>query len=45
MSPNQLNNKIDELDFWLENNPDHEHYTLKFNERNTLLEQLLNTDY
>ncbi|WP_008635564.1 hypothetical protein [Bizionia argentinensis] len=40
MTPKQLENKLDELNFWLDNNQSHEHYSTKYNERNELVEQL-----
>jgi len=40
MTPKQIENKIDELNFWLDNNREHPDYTTKYNERAKLVEQL-----
>ncbi|WP_435138842.1 hypothetical protein [Formosa sp. A9] len=40
MTHKQIENKIDELNFWLDNNRNHPHYTTKYNERSKLVEQL-----
>ncbi|MGJ5643236.1 hypothetical protein [Formosa sp. S-31] len=46
MTPKQIENKIDALNFWLDNNRDHPHYTTKYNERSKLVEQLtLSSEY
>lgn len=40
MTAKQIENKIDDLNFWLDNNRNHEHYATKYNERSALVETL-----
>lgn len=40
MTPRQMENKIDELNFWLDNNRNHPEYSRKYDQRTQLVEQL-----
>lgn len=42
MSARQLNNKIEDLNFWLQHNPNHPDYCLKHQERERLKLQQIN---
>jgi len=41
MTPQQIKNKIAELEFWLNNNPHHTYYNVKLNEKKALELELM----